>query len=67
LFRAIENLHDATLELFAGTPPKTGAASMSQELAQSASTLKRLRSLTQVAEAVVQDQFPSRQDVAIHQ
>jgi hypothetical protein len=66
LFRAIENLHDATLELFAGTPPKTGAASLSQKLAQSASILKRLRSATQVGEAVVQDQFPSRQDVAIH-
>jgi hypothetical protein len=66
LFRAIENLHDATLALFAGTPPKTGAASMSQELAQSASTLQRLRSATQVVEAVVQDQFPSSQDVAVH-
>src|SRR6202035_3669552 len=67
LFRAIENLHDATLELFAGTPPKTGAASMSQKLAQSASILKRLRSATQVGEAVVQDRFPGRQDVAIHE
>jgi|GEM_PF-767060 len=67
LFRAIENLHDATLELFAGTPPKTGAASLSQTLAQSASTLKRLRSATQVVEAVVQDRFPGRQDVAVHE
>jgi hypothetical protein len=67
LFRAIENLHDATLELFAGTPPKTGAGSMSQKLAQSASILKRLRSATQVGEAVVQDQFPSRQDFAVHE
>jgi hypothetical protein len=67
LFRAIENLHDATLELFAGTPPTSGAASISEKLAQSASTLKRLSSATEVAEAVVQDQFQSRQDAAVHE
>jgi hypothetical protein len=67
LFREIENLNDSTLELFAGTPSKTGSASVSERLAQRTNTLNRLRSATQAAEAIVEDQFSGSQKAAAQQ
>ena len=67
LFREIENLNETTLQLFAGTPSKTGATSVSERLAQRTYTLNRLRSATQAAEAIVEDRFSGSQKAAAQQ